>query len=88
MRPNAIKTCICFALTAGCAAAAGAQTDLDRTALPIPEPKQPMSTELDVRNATAPPRFDVKAPEGAPNVLVVLIDDLGFAGTSAYGGPI
>ena len=88
MRPNAIKTCICFALTAGCAAAAGAQTDLDRTTLPIPEPKQPMSTELDVRNATAPPRFDVKAPEGAPNVLVVLIDDLGFAGTSAYGGPI
>ena len=88
MRPNAIKTCICFALTAGCAAAAGAQTDLDRTTLPIPEPKQPMSTELDVRNATAPPRFDVKAPKGAPNVLVVLIDDLGFAGTSAYGGPI
>ncbi len=88
MRPNAIKTCICFALTAGCAAAAGAQTDLDRTTLPIPEPQPATSNVLDVRNATAPERFDVKAPEGAPNVVIVLIDDLGFAGTSTYGGPI
>jgi arylsulfatase len=36
----------------------------------------------------APPRFEVKAPQGAPNVLLVLIDDLGFAGTSAFGGPV
>jgi len=30
----------------------------------------------------------VKAPAGAPNVILVFIDDLGFAGTSTYGGPI
>lgn len=59
-----------------------------RTVLPIPEPKQPVCTELDVRNATPPPRFQVVAPEGAPNVIIVLLDDLGFAGTSAFGGPI
>jgi arylsulfatase A-like enzyme len=47
-----------------------------------------LATELDVRNATPPPRFEVKAPEGAPNVVLVLIDDLGFAGTSAFGGPV
>ena len=47
-----------------------------------------MYTELDVRNATPPPRFEVKAPEGAPNVIVVLVDDLGFAGTSTFGGPV
>jgi arylsulfatase len=41
-----------------------------------------------VRNATPPPRFQVKAPEGAPNVVIVLVDDLGFAGTSTYGGPV
>jgi arylsulfatase len=63
-------------------------TVLDRTVLPIPEPKRPVYTELDIRNATAPPRFEVKAPQGAPNVLLVLIDDLGFAGTSAFGGPV
>jgi arylsulfatase A-like enzyme len=43
---------------------------------------------VDVRQATPPPRFEVKAPEGAPNVLLVLVDDLGFAGTSAFGGPV
>lgn len=66
-----------------------AATDLfDRTNLPIKEPlRQPTST-LDVRNATPPPRFEVRAPEGAPNVLLVLLDDLGFAGTSAFGGPV
>ncbi len=43
---------------------------------------------LDARNAKAPPRFDVKAPAGAPNVLIVLIDDMGFGMSSAFGGPI
>lgn len=65
-----------------------AQETLDRTTLPIAEPERPTYTELDVRNATAPPRFEVKAPEGTPNVLLVLVDDLGFAGTSAFGGPV
>ena len=60
----------------------------DRTVLPIKEPAPPLYTELDVRNATPPPHFEVKAPEAAPNVVVVLIDDLGFAGTSKFGGPV
>ena len=64
------------------------QGGLDRTVLPIPEPARPTYTELDVRNATPPPRFEVKAPEDAPNVIVVLVDDLGFAGTSTFGGPV
>jgi len=61
---------------------------LDRTVLPIPEPKVAPVTELDVRNAKAPPRFEVKAPADAPNVLIVLIDDMGFGQSSAFGGPI
>jgi arylsulfatase A-like enzyme len=69
---------------AGPAAAA----QLDRTVLPIPEPARPRVTELDVRDVTPPARFEVRAPEGAPNVLVVLVDDLGFAGTSTFGGPV
>jgi arylsulfatase len=60
---------------------------MDRTVLPIKEPLRQTSTTLDVRNATPPPRFEVKAPAGAPNVLLVLVDDLGFAGTSTFGGP-
>lgn len=61
---------------------------LNRTILPIPESPRRPSAELDVRKATPPPRFEVKAPKGAPNVLLVLVDDLGFAGTSTFGGPV
>src|ERR1041384_348517 len=43
----------------------------DRTILPIPEPRVANSTVFNARNATAPERFEVKAPAGAPNVLIV-----------------
>ncbi|MGR9085924.1 MAG: arylsulfatase [Gammaproteobacteria bacterium] len=69
-------------------AASPKRADLNRAILPISEPKYPPIKELDVRKAKAPKRFEVKAPKDAPNVLIVLIDDLGFAGTSAFGGPI
>jgi arylsulfatase len=36
--------------------------DLDRTVLPIHRPTPASITELDARNATAPPRFEIKAP--------------------------
>src|SRR5690606_8844880 len=49
--------------------------ELDRTVLPIPEPQRPTYQELDARKAKPPARFEVKAPEGAPNVVIVLIDD-------------
>jgi arylsulfatase len=53
----------------------------DRSVLPLPEPQYPDSTVFDVRNTTPPPRFEVKAPPKAPNVLIVLIDDMGFGMT-------
>jgi arylsulfatase len=74
-----------FAVTA---VTALAQPTLDRTHLPIPEPAVPPITELDARKATPPPRFEVKAPANAPNVLIVLIDDMGFGQSSAFGGPV
>ena len=61
---------------------------LDRSVLPIPEPKRQTYTELDVRDAKAPARWQVTAPEGAPNVVVVLIDDMGFGVSDAFGGPV
>jgi len=88
MNRNAVSTTISVALTAACAVTAAAQTAPDRTTLPIQEPKYPHSTVLDVRNATPPPRFEVKAPADAPNVLIVLIDDMGFGQSSSFGGPI
>jgi arylsulfatase len=41
-----------------------------------------------VRNAQAPPRIEVRTPDGAPNVVVVLLDDMGFAHPSTFGGAI
>ena len=61
---------------------------LDRSSLPIKEPRRQTYKELDVRNAVAPPRFNVTAPKGAPNVVVILIDDMGFGVSEAFGGPI
>jgi arylsulfatase len=61
---------------------------LDRTHLPIKEPVRPKFSELDVRNVETPPRFEVTAPAKAPNVVIVLIDDIGFGGPSTFGGPI
>ncbi|MFN8256741.1 MAG: arylsulfatase [Bacteroidales bacterium] len=60
--------------------------ELDRTVLPIKEPQRPLYTELDVRNVKPPQRFEVKAPSGAPNVVVVLIDDMGFGVPDCFGG--
>ena len=77
-----------LALGTAYAATAAAQTAPDRTTLPIAEPQYPHSNVLDVRNATPPPRFEVKAPKDAPNVLIILIDDMGFGQSSAFGGPI
>jgi len=79
----ASAVCMTPAAWAGAGSAA-----MDRTVLPIAEPKQPAITEIDVRKAKMPPRFEVKAPAGAPNVVIVLIDDLGFGVPGSFGGPV
>ena len=71
--------------TAEEAKAAAVKAQVDRTELPIKGPWYPPITTLDARDAKAPPFFEVTAPENAPNVVVILIDDLGFGGTSATG---
>jgi arylsulfatase A-like enzyme len=84
-----------WTITAACAQPAAAPPQSaattaspDRTVLPIPEPVNPPITELDARKVTPPPRFEVTAPAGAPNVLIVLVDDMGFGVPSAFGGPV
>ena len=59
--------------------------EIDRTSLPIVAPTIPTITTINARDAKAPPVFEVKAPKGAPNVVIILLDDLGFGGTSATG---
>lgn len=62
--------------------------ELNRHRLPITEPDTPADTPLDARDATPPtPATPLRPPPGAPNVLIVLIDDMGFGASSAFGGP-
>ncbi|HVJ79670.1 MAG TPA: arylsulfatase, partial [Planctomycetia bacterium] len=82
-------TAFSFPAFVGSLVAGGAlAADFDRTVLPIHAPATPTITTLDARDAKAPPRFEVKPPAGAPNVVIVLIDDIGFGSSSAFGGPI
>jgi arylsulfatase len=61
----------------------------DRSILPVPDRDEPGPTILDARDAAAtfPAIEPLRPPAGAPNVLVVLIDDAGVAASSAFGGP-
>jgi arylsulfatase len=77
---------LCLASLAVVAVPARSQ-DVDRTVLPVPEPQPKTLNVLDARDAKAPPRFAVTAPKGAPNVVIVLLDDIGFGQSSAFGGP-
>ena len=60
-----------------------------RTVLPVPDPRHDEITVTDAKDpaATFPPIEPLRPPEGAPNVLIVLLDDVGFAASSAFGGP-
>ncbi|WP_006243128.1 arylsulfatase [Mycolicibacterium tusciae] len=60
-----------------------------REILPIPDPQHVGLTTYDAKDpdTTYPPITMLRPPEGAPNVLIVLIDDVGFGASSAFGGP-
>ena len=60
-----------------------------RGILPIPDRPGPGLTTFDAKDPDSvyPPIEPLRPPQGAPNVLVVLLDDVGFGASSAFGGP-
>ena len=64
--------------------------EIDRTALPIRRPPFGGVTSRTLADSTPDwsQASHVQPPEGAPNVLLVLIDDAGFGNPSTFGGPI
>jgi arylsulfatase len=62
---------------------------VDRGLLPIPDQAGRSPDVFDAKDPEAafPPIEPLRPPEGAPNVLVVLLDDVGFGASSAFGGP-
>mgnify|MGYP001826522641 CR=1 FL=1 len=63
---------------------------IQRSILPIPDVKHVGLTTYDAKDPETkfPPIRDIRPPKGAPNVLVILIDDVGFGASSAFGGPV
>ena len=63
--------------------------DVNRSNLPIPDVHHAGLITYDAKDPATkfPPIRDIRAPQGAPNVLVVLIDDVGYGATSVFGGP-
>ena len=64
--------------------------NLSRTILPIPDREHVGLTTYDAKDPDTkfPPIEPLRPPKGAPNVLIVLLDDVGFAASSAFGGVI
>jgi arylsulfatase A-like enzyme len=87
-RPRTGSLAVVLFLVTRAGLSAAADPPLDRTVLPVPEPKRPVYTELDARKVKPPPRFEVKAPAAAPNVVIILIDDVGFGASGTFGGPV
>ncbi|WP_433802211.1 arylsulfatase [Actinomycetospora sp. CA-084318] len=60
-----------------------------RRELPQPEPAKPVVTALgiDEHDGGFDPVRPTTPPRGAPNVVLVVLDDLGFGSSSAFGGP-
>jgi arylsulfatase A-like enzyme len=75
--------------TAGGRHAELAEGPSQRTVLPIPDIRPVGLTTYDAKDPDTkfPPILQLRPPKGAPNVLLVLIDDVGFGASSAFGGP-
>ncbi len=61
---------------------------IGREILPIPDRPAKGKPALDARDAEFPSLKPLRPPEGAPNVVIVLIDDMGFGCPSTFGGPV
>ena len=63
--------------------------NVHRTVLPIPDQPRTGLVTYDARDPDTkyPPITPLRPPKDAPNVLIVLLDDVGFGASSAFGGP-
>jgi arylsulfatase len=60
-----------------------------RTVLPIPDAPHtgPITYDAKDPETSFPPIERLRPPDGAPNILIVMLDDVGFGAASAFGGP-
>ncbi|NKR43629.1 sulfatase-like hydrolase/transferase [Rhodococcus hoagii] len=63
--------------------------DFGRQILPIPDRTHAGTVLYDAKDPDSrfTPLRPLRPPDGSPNVLIVLLDDVGFGASSAFGGP-
>jgi arylsulfatase A-like enzyme len=56
----------------------------------LPAPPAPFKGYIGLSAKDSKPDFPqpVHAPKGAPNIVLILLDDVGFGASSAFGGPV
>ena len=66
------------------------QANIQREILPIPDVTPVGLTTYNAKDpdTSYPPIQPLRPPKGAPNVLIILLDDVGFGASSAFGGPV
>ncbi len=66
-----------------------AMESVSRAHLPLPNTVRADLITYDAKDPDSkfPPIPQIRPPKGAPNVLVILIDDVGFGASSTFGGP-
>jgi len=66
-----------------------AENNIQRTVLPMPDQPYVGLTTYDAKDPDTkfPPIRELRPPAGAPNVLIILLDDVGFGASSVFGGP-
>jgi arylsulfatase A-like enzyme len=74
--------------TSGAAGSPDATTTIDGRY--IPPPPQPFAGQINLNAAQSKPAWPARVvpPKGAPNVLLIMTDDVGFAAPSTFGGVI
>ena len=77
--------CLAVMAWAGCV---DANAQAVRDVLPIPPAPFTGTIAENVLDSTPSPQRPVRAPDGAPNVVLFMSDDVGFAMSSAFGGPV
>lgn len=70
------------------ASAMAAEPAIDRTVLPIAPPPFKGTIGADFTTSKQDYPQPVRAPEGAPNIVLILLDDVGFGQAGTFGGPI
>jgi arylsulfatase len=61
---------------------------VDRTVLPFPDPEFHGKIDSNATQSQSDFPKETEAPQGAPNVVLILTDDVGFGASSVFGGPV